>query len=499
MAGPDTGFIIVRLTPEATRRAWHHEDLQSAAHAADMSGLARVLETYQVTTRRGVTAISPDAVARLETQARSGGYSSEYSLNSYWVIDARSVADRASLLQSLKTSPGVDLVYQHVEGGEPGNNFKATYAFSAKQQYLKPAPIGIDATFGWAETCGGGHKTGFVDIEQGWFVALGTPGDIQHEDLPAPALFPGVPRETSPAECPPSFHHGTAVLGIVCGLDNGTGVMGIARQARLMEVASHRQNGVAGFVANAITAVLSHLQPGDVLLIEYQDGANRPAETDPLTKQAIGTAIGLGMIVVEPAGNMNVDLDTVPELNRSSPGFIDSGAIVVAGCKSTLDASGTGHDRWVMTAADFVLPGPIPPFLADCGYGMVPPFFPGSNFGSRVDCYAWGEQVVSAGYGWLAGTSPANSYTDRFSGTSAAAAIVAGTAVVVQSIATCLTGTPLTCAQMRELLRATGTPRGSGGAEAMGTMPDLKRAIGALVAAHTPAPPKNVRIITEPT
>jgi hypothetical protein len=496
MAGSDTGLIIVRLTPEATRRAdWRLDDLQAVARAADMSGLARVLETYPVRTRRSVTAISADAVARLETQARGGGYTSEYSLNSYWVIDARSTTDRASLLEALRTTTGVDLVYPHVEGSEPGT-IATTYAFSAKQRYLNPAPIGIDATFGWAARCGGGEKTGFVDIEQGWFVALGVAGDIQHEDLPAPALFPGVPRETSLNACPPSFHHGTAVLGIVCGLDNQTGVMGIARQARVMEVASHRQNGVAGFVANAITAVLGHLQAGDVLLIEYQDGSNRPAETDPLTKQAIGIAIGLGMIVVEPAGNLNIDLDTVPELNRSSPAFIDSGAIVVAGCKATLDASGTGHDRWVTTAADFVLPGPVPPFLADCGYGTVPPFFPGSNFGSRIDCYAWGENVVSAGYGWLSGTSPADSYTDRFGGTSAAAAIVAGAAVVVQSVATCLTGTPLTCRQMRELLTATGTPRGNGGAEAIGTMPDLKRAIGAIVPAGAPDAPTGLRIIT---
>ncbi len=42
---------------------------------------------------------------------------------------------------------------------------------------------------------------------------------------------------------------------------------------------------------------------GDVLLIEWQEGTNLPAETKTQTFDAIGDAIAKGIIVIEPAGN----------------------------------------------------------------------------------------------------------------------------------------------------------------------------------------------------
>jgi subtilisin family serine protease len=491
MADPYSGFIVVRLTPEAALHDdWQKDDLRSAV-TESVEGLSQVLDAFNVTTRRGIDAVTPEGVARLEAGAAPDSNHPPRSLNHYWIVDARTLANPESLIEKLKATHGVELVYRHTSGGEP-TSLASVLAnpFAAKQQYVARAPMGIGAASAWVVECGDGCRTGFVDIEQGWFVNLGVPGSVQHEDLPNAALFPGVPRETSQNACPPSSHHGTAVLGIVCGLDNGKGIVGLAPHVRSIDVASHRQNGVAGFVANAIAAVLPSMDAGDVLLIEYQDGFNRPAETDPMTFQAIQLACSRGIVVVEPAGNMNIDLDTVPGLSRADP---DSGAIIVGACKSQLAASGTGHDRWVMTPADFVLPGPVPPFLADCGYGMVPPMLPGSNYGSRVDCYAWGEHVTSAGYGWLAGTSVVDSYTDRFSGTSAAAAIVAGAAVTAQSIVTCLTGIPLRSPQMRELLSTTGTPSGNR-AERIGTMPDLEKVVAVL--RPTPASPTGLRIVT---
>ena len=128
----------------------------------------------------------------------------------------------------------------------------------------------------------------------------------------------------------------------------------------------------------------------------------------------------------------------------------DSGAIMVSACHANLASQG-GHRR--------------------IGY---------ASYGSRIDCYAWGESVVTAGggdFGPVAGDD--RSYTDSFGGTSAAAAIIAGAAILVQEMATARGGPgPLGPTQMRRILSdpTTGTvvlaPTGK---QKVGVMPDLTR------------------------
>jgi hypothetical protein len=84
---------------------------------------------------------------------------------------------------------------------------------------------------------------------------------------------------------------------------------------------------------------------------------------------------------------------------------------------------------------------------------------------------------MSTGYGWIGGTAGPNSYTNRFGGTSGAAAIVAGAAVVIQGLHKYFKGRPLTPAEMRHVLRATGTPQLPAGAtQKIGVMPDIRKA-----------------------
>ena len=294
-----------------------------------------------------------------------------------------------------------------------------------------------------------------------------------------PAL-PGVGRDVNPA----SVNHGTAVMGIAVGVDNEVGIVGVAPTPAWVGVASHfrASDGTNGHVADAIAAVLASgaLAEGDVLLIEFQDGLNRPIETDPFVWIAIELATALGTIVIEAGGNGRVDLDTVPELNRLNPAFRESRAVIVGAGMSNLDATGAAHDRWVH------------PFIPGAG----------SNFGSRVDCYAFGDNVVTAGpgatpAGTLGGAQPKNQYRSDFGGTSAAAAIVAGAAVVLQGMHKDVRGVPLGPREMRDALRTNGTPQGLAVPGHIGVMPDLKKAAMALGIARTaPAPPTNVRIIT---
>jgi hypothetical protein len=86
-------------------------------------------------------------------------------------------------------------------------------------------------------------------------------------------------------------------------------------------------------------------------------------------------------------------------LNRSSGDFLDSGAILVGAANATLP-----HDR--------------------AGF---------SSFGSRIDCYAWADSIVSAGHGDLAGTGN-TSYTSTLGGTSGASPIITGAALLLQGV-----------------------------------------------------------------
>src|SRR5207249_1844996 len=55
-----------------------------------------------------------------------------------------------------------------------------------------------------------------------------------------------------------------------------------------------------------------------------------------------------------------------------------------------------------------------------------------SNYGSRIDCFAWGSFVETAE---STPVNPKDAYAANFNGTSCAAAIIAGAALSVQGMA----------------------------------------------------------------
>jgi len=135
-----------------------------------------------------------------------------------------------------------------------------------------------------------------------------------------------------------------------------------------------------------------------------------------------------GVIVVAAAGNGNQDLDHW--LYASYMAMGDSGALVVGAGESD-----TGHDKLYF-----------------------------SSFGSRVNVQGWGAAVFTLGYGYHAtyGGDPNQEYMGFFSGTSSAAALVAGAVCLVQERALAAYGEPLSPGALRELLIATGIPQASG-------------------------------------
>jgi hypothetical protein len=307
--------------------------------------------------------------------------------------------------------------------------------YNAGQDYQDPAPTGIDARWMWTQPNGEGAGIGIVDVEGGWRVT--------HQDLAgkSPTLIHGVQWSTWE-------DHGTAVLGEIVAIDNAVGVVGSAPAINSIRMSSIYDSSGTQDVPDALVAAVTAMSVGEILLIELQTGAFLPEETSDDLLDIIRLATARGIIVVEAAANGNHDLDTwttpagQQRLNRNSADFVDSGAIMVGASVSTVP-----HDRWWA-----------------------------SNYGSRIDCFAWGENVTSTGYGDLDdGGGDADAwYTDTFKGTSSASPIIVSAAALVQSRYQ-TTGTLLSPGQMRSLLAnpATGTAQGTTVAGAIGVMPNL--------------------------
>ncbi len=103
-----------------------------------------------------------------------------------------------------------------------------------------------------------------------------------------------------------------------------------------------------------------------------------------------------------------------------------------------------------------------------------------SNYGRIVNVQAWGYHVTTLGYGDAQGGAENRWYTLRFSGTSSASPIVTGAVACIQGRARVRRRRPLTPAQVRRLLIATGTPQVAGPgvprSQRIGPQPNLERA-----------------------
>lgn len=291
--------------------------------------------------------------------------------------------------------------------------------------HLAPAPDGVDAAAAWA--CGGdGAGITVADVELGW--------DLSHVDLA------GCDVVLAGGESDPAWaSHGTSVLGVIVGM---------VPRARVV-VASQRRRGGAVDTVAAIDDAMRELTAGDVLLLQVQAwrGAREglPAEALGAVFEAVRAATAKGVTVVEAAGNGAHALGAVSRagrrwMHRDGPDFEDSGAVVVGAA----------------------LPG-VPHWRAR-----------GSNFGGRVDCFAWGDGIETLCAG------PGNGRTRSFGGTSGAAAIVAGAAAAVQSMAAMALGRRLTPTELRAVLSDArwNTPSADPRDDQIGVMPDLARIVG---------------------
>jgi hypothetical protein len=314
-------------------------------------------------------------------------------------------------------------------------------SYTDRQEYIANSPKGMNIEYAWTLPGGKGKNVRIVDVEGGW--------TLDHEDFPVLYFQKGNTDREAFKE------HGTAVLGEICSMENTFGVSGIASESTCGAVSFFG----AG-VPNALAIAVSKTRPGDVLLVELQATGPKSGESCTCNCEQfeqiameywqenfdiVEAATAFGTIVVAAAGNGSMNLDAPRYQGLFDRNLRDSRAILVgAGDSET-------HDPHCWT-----------------------------NHGTRVDAHAFGDSVVTTGYGDLGEAEDSRRfYTEDFKGTSSAAAMVAGAAAVIQSIYFEKTSTMLTPLQMREILMLYGTPQGKS-SKKIGPIPDAKKTIAAL-------------------
>lgn len=457
-----SGFLIVQLSANLPLPPRTAETLDAAAAALDLPRLQAVIAQFHLS--QSARAVKPELLDRLE-KADNPSISSEIrQLRTFWQIDisSRKDIDIKAVLQSLTDLPEVQEAYAPVELDEPATCSSVhpsgnTYYYI--QGYLDPAPLGIDAAAAWNLPGGQGSGVGLVDLERGW--------NIDHEDLKAHLSDPVYGQRK------PGNDHGTSVVGEIAATDNTVGIVGAAPCIDYVALTSRYQafSGTSDpHVANALIAALFFMDPGDVVVLEAENKMGFPVEVETLNYLAIRLAVLSGMVVIEPAGNGNKDLDAFVYrgsriLDRSANGFRDSGAIIVGASDPT-----NGHNK----------------SGASC-------------FGSRVDCFGWGNYVTTTSCHTapdLLNSGQVNDdkcYRAKFNGTSSAAPIVAGAALLVQGLWKRKSGAALNSIEMRKILSnpVTGTAQGTIVHGHIGVMPNLKSIIAStgLGAAGAPTAP----------
>ncbi|MBL8752106.1 MAG: S8 family serine peptidase, partial [Planctomycetes bacterium] len=291
-----------------------------------------------------------------------------------------------------------------------------TPLFTSLQLTHDPNPVGHGVRQAAGIFGARGRDVKFVMMENSFV--------LDHEDVEqlVAANFLG----PVPAYDPTFALHGVSGAAITCATRNGYGITGVADEvtARFMSL------NLNGGVENCLAMAVADTQPGDVVMVVIivqvpYLGPNSwvPFEIFQSAFDATLTTTALGRHVVVPAGNGNLSLDDPVFLNRFDRNFRDSGAIFVGASQAGL-----------MQRATF------------------------ANWGSRVDCHSWGDQVTSCGYSTLffPNNDLRQSYTNGASGTSASTPSLAGVVAMVQGAAKKQLGTTLSNAQMRDLLRMHG-------------------------------------------
>lgn len=409
---------------------------------------------------RRMAGASIGEIDRLRRNAQTNLNRAIANLNNYFILSVPSGVTTEEWINQLNALPDVELALPlplPTSLPQPGN-------YQARQGYLNVATTGIGASYAWS-IGDSGQNVAICDLEYSW--------NLSHSDLPA-GITKLVPPGYTDSDPKLDDNHGTAVLGELVSLNNGTGTTGACYGATV-KVAPTYLNG-AWQLGTAMLYAISNLTRGDIILIEQQydgprntnplsDTGKIPIEWYPSWYQVVLTAIGNGIHVVEAAGNGYQDLDSAVYStgNYGHWPFLpqnNSGAIIVG--------------------AGAVPPGAYPGGFY--GSDIARSRLPFSNYGSRLNLQGWGEKVVTTGYGYYYSASGVDFYYDSsFAGTSSASPIVASAVALVESRYEALNSRPLPPLSMRTILTSTGSAQQAGTyptSQNIGPLPDVQTALG---------------------
>ena len=435
----------------------------------------RLAEKYpEIRLKRLFTTVSPDRIRELERRARNkdSGHKLPNFL-SFFAIEGARLADAPAIAKEISVWTRVETAYVDPPCRNPWELSEYVSALIAHHPSSGSSGClnAVKAPYAWKFPGGAGEGQHLVDLEQGW--------DFCHQDLvthfnaSASPLLAGINGTGS-------RDHGTKVLGVICGhpsLDRlGTGApacIGIAPNLASVKAVSYAPSLPAPAAAcvgalpivpisrnDAIISAVSHLeaQGGGVLLLEAEIGSaeagifgswarsDHPIEIIPTDLAQIRLAEASNIVVIEAGGNAGQNLDDYEDqfgrhtlrASMPNPDFQESGAIMVGSSRQNLRPKTS------------------------------------SNYGSRINCFAWGEGVFSTN---LDGT-----YTSLFDGTSSASAIIAGVTLSVLGLIAHPDNhlSARTPRQIRELLSDERYSRPSGPspdsiARPIGRMPNLRK------------------------
>ncbi len=276
--------------------------------------------------------------------------------------------------------------------GPPSSSEPSTYTVEDPhvkyQSYLEEEETGCIE--GWQYLGGRGENVRFCDVEAAWNLKK------EESDLPIARLLHGKNNRKDRFD----RRHGNNSVGVVCANTNHKKGVGICHQIGEATVSSYvpKRGRRRDELFCAIIKAACHLafvgpddglkcDPGNILLIEVgESGGKLPVEVAECYYWAIRIATAVGIIVIEPAGNGGTDIED--ELCPRKC-FGDPRAILV----------GALHPKTKRILRD-------------------------SSRGDCINAWAWGRSV----YCYYPMERQA------FGQTSAASAIVAGCAAMVQSL-----------------------------------------------------------------
>lgn len=470
--------IVVKFTQESQVQLV--DDLLTSTRTETTHAL-EALRKFNLQARHALP-LDPKIFARAQRRAQREGFTLTH-WPSIMIITGRDNDQEAPTLEAMRNLSIVEWAYpmpQPLPDRPPqdlhrAQTTKAVPDISGEQGYLTAEPGGLNISAAWDRGLFGAGQT-VINFETNWnFSHADLPIDITTTPIGAAndPVFAGIENE----------QHGTATLGIIGASHNGLGIQGIAPNATLRTAAVPYVYSDFPFITllwafedfafgKAIGGHIlldqigipgpntqSYIASGDYATLTDCPGC-LPSISDPTIALVFADLVNMGIIVIDGAGNGAISLE---DPNERYPWSVDLSAedngILLVGAS-------TGADM------------------------MQAPF---ANCGTRVNVFAWGQDVVTTGYGNHPASvldDPNQWYVHNFNGVSAASPMIAGIVAILQEHVDELYADQvqpwehvfLNAAQVRAILThpSVGSPPSDNNDCGIGVQPDLGAALDLL-------------------